>query len=80
MSDIESYQGFDTEVYAIPLQGKPEKQYQPVIRINRHNETKSLTFSPDRYFSTEDEAIQFGTLAAREIIDGKLEGFSVTDL
>jgi len=80
MSAIESYQGFDAEVYVIPLYGTPEKQYQPVIRINRHNESKSLTFSPERYFSTAVEATQFGALSAREIIDGKVEGFSVAEL
>jgi hypothetical protein len=80
MPAIESYQGFETWVYVIPLYGTPEKQCQPVIRINREHETKSITYSPDRYFSTEEEAMQFGAQSAREIIDGKVEGFSVTDL
>jgi hypothetical protein len=53
-----------------------EHKYQPNIHITRHhgNCVKTKKFNNEHYFSLKEEAIQYGVLHGRAIIDGKIEG------
>lgn len=79
MPHIEYYKEFEIDVSLLPIEGN---QYHPQVCITRHAgaEVNTKSFTDARYFSTEEEAIRYGVQMAKDIINGRVEGFSVANL
>jgi hypothetical protein len=79
MPPDDHYKGFDIDIRLLPIQ---DGQFQPQIKITHHTGPQVTTkqFSGSQCFDREDEAIRYGLVTGRAIIDGQVEGSSVADL
>jgi hypothetical protein len=67
------------DIIPLPIQGS---RFQPQIWIMREGRTfdRMKNFSTAHYFDREEDAIRYGILHARGIIDGKVNDCSIADL
>jgi hypothetical protein len=74
------YQGFTIE--SVPRRETDQNKWQLYIRISVDHPSGSQTraFSADVLYSTEEEADIHGIAFGQRIIDGKVDGWSVSDM
>jgi hypothetical protein len=78
MPPDDHYKGLAIAIVLLPIGGG---QFQPQITITHQTGAHVTTrhFSGDLSFDREDDAIRYGLVRGRAIIDGQVEGCSVTD-